>query len=249
MNKYNNFFIFKKIKKIFIKYKKFYKTIFLFIKKKIVYIKKSKKIINYIIIKKNYLIIDKKKNYLVYNHTLKNIKNILSCVYNFLGEKIFDTYKCGIVQRLDFNTSGLIIISRNNISYNLFKKLFKKRKIKKYYFVICNKYSKEKVVSIKNYIYKKNVYKKKKNINFKYSSLKSKIIFKNNFNNIVICKMFTGRKNQIKIQFKNFFNLDYKKIFLHSYKIKIKKFKMDCYSLLNKKLINLIKNNNTKTFL
>lgn len=47
----------------------------------------------------------------------------------------------GIVHRLDKDTSGLLIIARNDYAHNMFSKLFKERSIKKTYYAIANGHS------------------------------------------------------------------------------------------------------------
>lgn len=42
----------------------------------------------------------------------------------------------GIVHRLDKDTTGLILITKNNASYKYFKKMFETRKVDKYYYAI-----------------------------------------------------------------------------------------------------------------
>lgn len=50
--------------------------------------------------------------------------------------EIGDKDRPGIVHRLDFLTSGIMLIARNNKSFEIFKQMFKNRKIKKTYWAI-----------------------------------------------------------------------------------------------------------------
>ncbi|MGX7576440.1 pseudouridine synthase [Candidatus Vidania fulgoroideorum] len=246
--KKNKFFYIKESNKKFAILKLFYNNIYYIKKKKYIYVNKIKKKINFIREEKKIFLIDKKKNYLVYNTRLLYINNILSCIYNFYGEKIFKIHKCGIVHRIDYKTSGIIILAKNNKYHKILNILFKKRKIKKYYLVFCKSFTKKKFLNFKNYIYKKRVFYKKKK-KYKYSHLKSFVIYKNNKISFFLCKLFTGRKNQIKVQFNKLLNFKYKNIILQSYNLKIPKFYLNNYSLLNKEFIFLFKKINKKIIL
>src|SRR3989338_2028715 len=54
-----------------------------------------------------------------------------------------ETARAGIVHRLDKDTSGLIIIAKNNEAFFYFKNLFQTRKIKKHYLALIHERPKE----------------------------------------------------------------------------------------------------------
>ena len=85
----------------------------------------------------NILIIDKPKGLVVYSGVGKevvSVSNILNKKYslsNLNGEN-----RKGIVHRLDKDTSGLLLLAKNNEAHKYFQKLFKMRKIKKEYIAL-----------------------------------------------------------------------------------------------------------------
>ncbi|ADM89733.1 putative pseudouridine synthase, RluA family [Candidatus Zinderia insecticola CARI] len=200
---YNSFKI---IKLIYYFFKK-NKYIFLYIKKK-----KNKKIkenikINIIFKNKNLLIINKNDNFLI--HPNNNTHN--GTIFNFFLYKKNNNKipRLGIINRIDKNTFGLIIIIKNIYSYFYFIYQFKFNTIKKKY--ICLVWGKVKNNNFINFSIIKNKKKynkmivnknKKSNIITKY-----KIINYNKFNNLYISllniKLITGKMHQIRIHMKN----------------------------------------------
>ncbi|WP_458659143.1 pseudouridine synthase [Candidatus Vidania fulgoroideorum] len=177
--------------------------------------------------------------------------NLLSYIYYIYGKNIFNNYRCGIVHRLDKNTSGILILSKRKSFYKIIKKQFKKRTLKKYYIVIfkTNFYIKKKLFKLKSYI------RNKKNFNYrsycsKYSVsfFKKILIFKKKkYINVFLCKLLTGRKNQIKIHINYLFKSKINKIKLHSWKIQFYFFKKFIYySYMSNPIKNIIKNKNFK---
>ncbi len=91
---------------------------------------------------KNFLIIDKPSGLLVHSISSKargNEKTLVDWLINKypnikdVGENII---RPGIVHRLDRNTSGIMIIAKNNEAFFYFKKLFQERKISKKYLAL-----------------------------------------------------------------------------------------------------------------
>lgn len=56
--------------------------------------------------------------------------------YSFVSNVGEDQLRPGIVHRLDKETSGVLILAKNNLIFNYFKNLFKSRKIKKKYIAL-----------------------------------------------------------------------------------------------------------------
>jgi len=89
---------------------------------------------------KDLLIIDKPAGIIVHP-TVNNINN-LSIASWFLQKNPFvsnvgeDQLRPGIVHRLDKETSGTLILAKNNFIFNYLKNLFKTRKIKKKYIAL-----------------------------------------------------------------------------------------------------------------
>ena len=131
-----------------------------------------------------------------------------------------------LVHRLDKETSGILIISRNLKTTNFFGDLFKKRKIEKIYITIVHGIPKKKKGKIKIPLtYNEKTYQSETD----YNVLESK-----NNQSIVLVKLLTGRKHQIR---KHFFEIGHpivgdnkyrnekskllkvNNLFLHSYSI------------------------------
>ncbi len=85
---------------------------------------------------KDFAVIDKPAGLVVYpgtKHEEKTLVNGLLAKWpeiRFVGE---DPVRPGIVHRLDKDTSGIMIIAKNNEAFQYFKNLFKNRKIEKIY--------------------------------------------------------------------------------------------------------------------
>jgi len=67
------------------------------------------------------------------NLNTPSLVNWLLGKYSFLAQVGEDKLRPGIVHRLDKETSGVLVIAKNNSSFNYLKNLFKQRKIKKKY--------------------------------------------------------------------------------------------------------------------
>jgi len=89
---------------------------------------------------KNLLIINKPAGIIVHP-TVNNINNPsiagwLLEKYPFVSNVGEDKLRPGIVHRLDKETSGVLILAKNNRVFDYFKNLFKKKKIKKKYIAL-----------------------------------------------------------------------------------------------------------------
>ena len=107
----------------------------------------------------------------------------------------------GIVHRLDKNTSGLIVIAKNNLSHSYLSDQFRSHTIKrKYYALVWGVPNNQ---TIKGYISRNKVNRKKmmlnKNNNGKYSETEIKL--KNNYNicSLIECKLKTGKTHQVRL--------------------------------------------------
>ncbi len=193
----NNIVIFKPNKKIK------HKDIILIKKiniKKNIYLPNKKISINKVYEDKYILIINKKKNLIVhpgFGHINDTLMNKLMYIYPNIYKNI---PRCGIIHRLDKNTTGLLIIAKKKNIYNLLISNLKKKKIIRIYKAIVfgnikykgkinkpisrNKY-KRTIMSI-------NKYGKKAITNFK-------IIENFNFCTYLNIKIETGRTHQIRV--------------------------------------------------
>ena len=113
----------------------------------------------------------------------------------------------GIVHRLDKDTSGLLLVAKNNKTHKLLQEKFKKREINRLYLAIVWGLLKKSAGS-----YNMNIGRNPKNRKefsiFKDGGKKAitNYIVKRNFSNvasIVECKLLTGRTHQIRVHLSN----------------------------------------------
>ena len=204
------------------------------------------------------------KNTLV-NALLYHCKNLSS---------INDIIRPGIVHRLDKDTSGLLVIAKNNKAHIELSNQFKERKVKKYYKALLYGKLKPEKGRIESFIGRH----KKNRLKFSSYTDKGKIAITNykvekyfkNFSFVDI-NIETGRTHQIRVHFseKGFplvgdqlyaskkkeqllsFNID--RVFLHSYKLtfyhpvlnKKLKFEIDLPEKL-RKILHLLENEENK---
>lgn len=134
-----------------------------------------------------------------------------------------DLKRPGMVHRLDKDTSGVIVVARNQKSFEELKKLFKNRKIKKKYLAVVYGKLKNKNGVIEKPIARAGNYKKqtiagrKTKTKIRQAITKYKVLqeFKNY--SLVEARLITGRTHQIRI---HFFSLGHPVIGDKIYKIK-----------------------------
>ncbi len=200
-------------------------------KKKIKYLPKKKEIGFY-----DDYIIEDNENFIVLNKPIgipvqsgtKSFKNLIDILKN---SKYFENSKPFIVHRLDKETSGVLIISKNRKFAQLFTSLFRIRKIHKTYLaIVYGKVNKSIKMMKDNLIY----YENNKKISQKAVS-NLKIIKSNEAYSFLELNPITGRKHQLRKQLlkigcpivgddKYFLNdrkrIKIKNLMLHAHKIK-----------------------------
>ncbi len=174
----------------------------IFIKKKINKYKINKKIkINIIYEDKYLIIINKNKNTIIHpgaGHKNDTLINKLIYLY----PNIYPNLKrCGIIHRLDKDTTGLLIISKNKKSYIKLIKNLKKKKIIRIYKTLVFGKIKNKIKKIETYI-KRNKYNRKI-MSISKTGKKAityiKIIEKFKYFTFLEIKLETGRTHQIRV--------------------------------------------------
>ncbi|MCD6149310.1 RluA family pseudouridine synthase [bacterium] len=185
---------------------------------------------------KNIIVIDKPAGLLTHPD-FKERKNTLvnGLIAKFpeiigVGDKSNDSWtRPGIVHRLDKDTSGVMVIARNQKSFDELKELFKNRKIKKKYLAVVYGKLKNKSGVIEKPIARSGNYKKqviaglKTKTKIREAITEYKVLkeFKNY--SLVEARLITGRTHQIRI---HFFSLGHPVVGDKIYKIKNKlKFK------------------------
>ena len=165
-------------------------------KKKIQYLPtpKEKKGLDKIIIHDNtdYIVINKPRGIAVQSGT-NNLKNIIDI---FKKTKHFNYSKPYIVHRLDKETSGIMIISKNHNSARLLTTLFRLRKIHKTYLAVCHGHISKKKGELKNELitFENNKKKIEKAITY------YKVLSETDTTSFLELKPVTGRKHQLRKQ-------------------------------------------------
>ena len=175
----------------------------------------------------DFIVINKKAGVSVQGGT-KSKNNLMDI---FANSSLFKDTKPYSVHRLDKETSGVMIISKNYSSAKLLTTLFRLRKIHKTYLAICHGTFKNKKGEIRGNLVK---YENEKKIS-ELAITNYNVISSNNFFSFVELKPITGRKHQlrkqlssmgnpivgdVKYNFGTFEKKSEKKLMLHAYKIK-----------------------------
>ena len=107
----------------------------------------------------------------------------------------------GIVHRLDKDTTGLMVIAKNNSSYKYLKNLFETRKIDKEYLAICNGIFQKKSGTIQTFMDRDPNNRRKMAVTNSGRDAISKyeVISENNGYSLVKIKILTGRAHQIRV--------------------------------------------------
>jgi 23S rRNA pseudouridine955/2504/2580 synthase len=166
------------------------------IKKKFSYLPSKK---DYDLIKNNilfdnehYLVLNKPYNLAVQSGT-KTAKNIFDILKNYVETEYPTPH---LVHRLDAETTGILIISKNHKSAKFFSELFKNQTIKKSYLAVVDGVLKDKNGTLKNELtYIEN---DKEKINLSITNYK--VISESNDYSLLLLNPETGRKHQLRRQ-------------------------------------------------
>ena len=160
---------------------------------------KSKYKINILFENEDVLICDKPAGILSQPDNKLTDDSVLNRLYNMRGENIF------ICNRLDRNTSGIIICAKNFIATQTLNNLIKNKSVEKYYLTIV----KGKITRPNTLINFMQKDKTKNKIHINNNPIGDKIIlkykplvFNNNFSLLEI-KLITDKSHQIRAQLKN----------------------------------------------
>ena len=115
------------------------------------------------------------------NYSINDIIKSISNYYN-------------LVHRLDIETSGLLIISKNLKTTKLLGLLFREKKIEKKYIAICQGIPKN-----KNSIIKKKITIQSNKQKISLTKTAYQVLFKNKKLSIILFTPFTGKKHQLRI--------------------------------------------------
>jgi 23S rRNA pseudouridine1911/1915/1917 synthase len=156
----------------------------------------------------NYIVINKKYGMVVHpakgNHTGTLVNALLGLKKDL--SSINETFRAGIVHRLDKETTGLIIIAKNNEAHNYLASLFKSRKIIKRYHAIVKGFFAPGKLEIRNNIGRDRRNRKKMAVvenGGKLSITQVKVLKHHEKYSYLNINLKTGRTHQIRVHLSN----------------------------------------------
>ena len=155
---------------------------------------------------KDLIVIDKPSGLTVHPGAGQKTSTLVDFLVNKYGKKLSNLSgidRPGIVHRLDKDTSGLLLIARNNKTHKLLQDMFKKREINRLYYAIVWGLLQKNSGSFTMNIGRNPKNRKKFSI-FQNGgkSAVTKYKVKKNFSNVaslIECKLLTGRTHQIRV--------------------------------------------------
>lgn len=157
---------------------------------------------------KNLLVVDKPAGILVYplKKSRKKELTLIDIIYSYLGyEPSLKDQRKGLVHRLDRETSGVIIFAKNDSYEKELKKIFKERKIRKFYKVLVwgNLDSQEGIIKIPLGRGHKDRLKMVPKYNGRHAETHFKVekYFPNDDMSLLDVEIKTGRTHQIRVHF------------------------------------------------
>ena len=153
----------------------------------------------------DYAIIDKDENVIVHPAGSIVSGTLVNGLLDYFGydnlSHIGGDDRPGIVHRLYKDTTGLMVIAKNNSSYKYLKNLFETRKIDKEYLAICNGIFQKKSGTIQTFMDRDPNNRRKMAVRNSGRDAISKyeVISENNGYSLVKIKILTGRTHQIRV--------------------------------------------------
>ena len=125
--------------------------------------------------------------------------------HSSFSEGIGGKMRPGIVHRLDKDTSGVVLLAKNEKSHIWFQKQFKDRKVKKFYIALVDKHPPTESGKIIAPIYRDRVHRKKMAIAPKGKGKEATTIYRTikKFTkfSLLEVQILTGRTHQIRVHF------------------------------------------------
>lgn len=156
------------------------------------------------------LVIDKKEGMVVHPGSGVNSGTIANALLFRYGDDFLssdDDVRPGIVHRLDKDTSGVMVIAKNEDALRILSSEFKERETVKYYIAIAKGVFKEKEGIIeKNIIRDRAERKRFKTTNDKegrYAKTGYKVLYETSDYSLLLLRLYTGRTHQIRVHLKS----------------------------------------------
>ncbi|MDU6791603.1 MAG: RluA family pseudouridine synthase [Anaerococcus sp.] len=196
----------------------------------------------------NYVPIDKKIKILYEDEDILAVEKPSNLTVNSKGQENLSNYLANyfknnniksqvrLINRLDMNTSGIILIAKNPYAQAYYQKLIENNKFDKEYLALV-----QGNLKINEYIYLKIKYdEKNKMMKISHEGDNIKTYFKtlkyyDDFS-LIYCKIFTGKTHQIRVSLANLnhpilgdklygSNYDINRFLLHAFKVEFKRFR------------------------
>ncbi|MCT4612045.1 MAG: RluA family pseudouridine synthase [Clostridia bacterium] len=147
----------------------------------------------------NILIVDKPAGVLMHPDIDNVDGTLIDSIYTYLGVKADDMFKPATANRLDRNTSGLVIVGKNLKSLSVLNELIKEKKIEKYYKTVVEGVI-EKELTLEGSIEKDEKSNTSKiSDEGKYIKTIVKPLSVKNGNTMLEINLITGRSHQIRV--------------------------------------------------
>ncbi len=156
------------------------------------------------------LVIDKKEGMVVHPGSGVNSGTIANALLFRYGDDFLssdDDVRPGIVHRLDKDTSGVMVIAKNEDALRILSSEFKERETVKYYIAIAKGVFKEKEGIIEKHIIRDRAERKRfKTTNDKegrYAKTGYKVLYETSDYSLLLLRLYTGRTHQIRVHLKS----------------------------------------------
>lgn len=158
---------------------------------------------------KNIILVDKPSGLVVHEDDDNSIDTLINRIKHYLyNKKEYNpdnelSFAPSLCNRLDRNTTGIVICAKNAESLRILNQKIKDRELHKYYLCVCIGIFDKKEYTLKNYLFKdeksKTVHiENKKKSNNKQILTKYKVVKEKNNLSLVEIDLLTGRTHQIR---------------------------------------------------
>lgn len=158
---------------------------------------------------RNLLVINKPSGMVVHpgsGHSKNTLVNALKYYYKDL-DKFEDKTRSGLIHRIDKDTSGLILVAKNNEALNYYTKQFSKRLVSKQYLAVVygqldRQFAMKKKIVVQNHLARSSWDRKKYTVvehGGKFAHTEFSIVLSQNNLHLIEADIKTGRTHQIRV--------------------------------------------------